>query len=67
MVARNGRPTVTAAVLEVPRFAAATREVADVRGVDVVERVLLWVGERDAERAAAGEGEVIGVATWCYR
>jgi hypothetical protein len=38
-------------------------EVADVPGVDRVERVLfLGVGERDAERATAREGEVVGVA-----
>lgn len=39
-----------------PRFAAAGDEVPDVHGVDAIERVFLFgVGERDAERAAAGE------------
>jgi hypothetical protein len=51
-----------------PRFAAAADEVPDVRCVDVIERVFLFgVGERDAERAAAGEREVIGVARVLFR
>ena len=54
--------------LRLPRFAAAGHEIADVRGVDGVKRVLIfWIGERDAERAAAGEREVIGVARVLFR
>jgi hypothetical protein len=49
-------------------LAAAGHQIADVRGVDGVKRVLFFgIGEWDAERASAGEREVIGVARVLFR
>ena len=54
---------VRALQVRLPRLVPGADEVADVAGVDRVLGVQLQrVGERDAERAAAGQREVVGVA-----
>ena len=54
---------VRALQVGLPRLVPGADEVADVAGVDRVLGVQLQrVGERDAERAAAGQREVVGVA-----
>ena len=59
VVARAGRALQVA----LPGLVRRVHEVADVAGVDRVVRVLLQrVVQRDAERAAAGQGEIVAVA-----
>ena len=59
VVARAGRALQVA----LPGLVRRVHEVADVAGMDRVVRVLLQrVVQRDAERAAAGQGEIVAVA-----